>query len=58
MIIIGSIMPMLPGMTMTNSIRDIMEGHYISGTSKMAEALLIAFAIAGGVGFGITTMGH
>lgn len=57
MIIIGSIMPLLPGMTITNSIRDIMEGHYISGTSKMAEALLIAFAIAGGVGFGITVLG-
>ncbi len=58
MIIIGSIMPMLPGMTMTNSMRDIMEGHYISGTSKMAEALLTAFAIAGGVGFGLTTLSH
>ena len=58
MIIIGSITPMLPGMTMTNSIRDIMEGHYISGTSKLAEALLTAFAIAGGVGFGLTTLGH
>jgi uncharacterized membrane protein YjjP (DUF1212 family) len=54
MIIIGSIMPLLPGMTMTNSIRDIMEGHLISGTTKMVETLLIAFAIAGGVGFGIT----
>ncbi|WP_313529794.1 threonine/serine ThrE exporter family protein [Anaerotignum sp.] len=58
MIIIGSIMPMLPGMTMTNSIRDIMEGNFISGTSKMAEALLIAFAIAGGVGFAITALGY
>ncbi|WMI81232.1 threonine/serine exporter family protein [Anaerotignum sp. MB30-C6] len=57
-IIIGSIMPLLPGMTMTNSIRDIMEGNFISGTSKMVEALLIAFAIAGGVGFGITTFGY
>lgn len=58
MIIIGSIMPLLPGMTMTNSIRDIMEGNFISGTSKMAEALLIAFSIAGGVGFGITALGY
>ncbi|WP_304508732.1 threonine/serine ThrE exporter family protein [Anaerotignum sp.] len=57
MIIIGSIMPLLPGMTMTNSIRDIMEGHLISGTTKMVEALLIAFSIAGGVGFGITIFG-
>lgn len=58
MIIIGSIMPLLPGMTITNSIRDIMEGNFISGTSKMVEALLIAFAIAGGVGFGMTTFAY
>jgi len=57
-IIIGSITPLLPGMTMTNSIRDIMEGHFISGTSKMVETLLVAFAIAGGVGFGITTFAN
>ncbi|MFV0314608.1 MAG: threonine/serine exporter family protein [Anaerotignum sp.] len=58
LIIIGSIMPLLPGMTMTNSIRDVMEGNFISGTSKMVETLLIAFAIAGGVGFGIAGVGY
>lgn len=54
MIIIGSIMPLLPGITITNGIRDIMEGNFISGTTKLVEALLVAFAIAGGVGFGIS----
>ena len=54
MIIVGSIMPLLPGITMTNAIRDIMEGNFISGNSKLVEALLVAFAIAGGVGFGVS----
>lgn len=54
MIVIGTIMPLLPGITMTNGIRDIMEGNFISGTTKLVEALLVAFAIAGGVGFGMS----
>ncbi len=49
MIIIGSIMPLLPGLTITKSIRDILEGNFISGNSKLIEALLVACAIAGGV---------
>ena len=47
--IIGSIMPLLPGLTLSKSIRDLLEGNFISGNSKMMEALLIACAIAGGV---------
>ncbi len=49
MIIIGSIMPLLPGLTLSKAIRDLLEGNFISGNSKMVEALLIACAIAGGV---------
>ncbi len=48
-IVIGSIMPLLPGITMTKGIRDILEGNFISGNSKLMEALLVACAIAGGV---------
>ena len=33
---------------MTKAIRDLLEGNFISGNSKMMEALLIAAAIAGG----------
>lgn len=54
LVIIGSIMPLLPGITITNSIRDLMEGNLVSGTTKMVEALLVAFAIAGGAGFGVS----
>lgn len=49
MIIVGSIMPLLPGITLTKAIRDLLEGNFISGNSKLMEALLVACAIAGGV---------
>ncbi len=53
MIIIGMITPLLPGRIMTNSIRDMLEGNFICGSTKLVEALLIAFAIAGGVSIGM-----
>lgn len=53
MIIIGMITPLLPGRVMTNSIRDMLEGNFICGATKLIEALLIGFAIAGGVSIGM-----
>ncbi len=50
MIIIGSIMPLVPGVAITNAIRDLIYGDYVAGTSKLSEALLVAAAIAIGVG--------
>lgn len=48
-IIIGSIMTLVPGLVITNSIRDIIAGDYLSGLTKGVEALLIGSAIAAGV---------
>ncbi|PLR96913.1 threonine/serine exporter family protein [Bacillus sp. T33-2] len=48
-IIIGSVMPLVPGLLITNAIRDLMAGHLVSGISKGAEALLTAFAIGSGI---------
>lgn len=48
-VIIGSVMPLVPGLLITNAVRDLMAGHLISGLSKGAEAFLTAFAIGGGV---------
>ncbi|MCA0969282.1 threonine/serine exporter family protein [Halobacillus litoralis] len=48
-IIIGSVMPLVPGLLITNAVRDLMAGHLVSGLSKGAEAFLTAFAIGGGV---------
>ncbi len=48
-IIISGVMPLVPGLLITNAIRDLMAGHFVSGVSKGAEALLTAFAIGAGV---------
>lgn len=50
LVIIGTIMTLVPGVAITNSIRDTFHGDLISGVARMAEALFIAMAIAAGVG--------
>lgn len=49
-IIIGSIMPLVPGVAITNAIRDTIQGDLVAGNSRASEALLIAVSIAAGVG--------
>jgi len=49
-IIIGAIMPLLPGVALTNAIRDILDGNMLAGSARIMEALLTATAIAAGVG--------
>lgn len=53
MIIIGSLMPYVPGVVITNAIRDILAGDYISGVMTAAQAIFIAVAIAFGVGMAL-----
>lgn len=50
LIISGAIMPLLPGLAMTNAIRDTMQGDLVSGVARGAEALTVAIALAVGVG--------
>ena len=50
MVIVGSIMPLLPGVALTNGIRDFISGDLISGLSRVSEALLTAISIAVGIG--------
>lgn len=49
-VVIGSLMPLVPGVALTNAFRDTISGDYVSGVSKLTEAILIAIAIALGVG--------
>lgn len=49
-VITGCLMPLVPGFALTNSIRDIMNGDFISGTARLIEALITAVAVAAGVG--------
>ncbi|MDF2519341.1 MAG: rane protein [Sphingobacterium sp.] len=52
-IIIGAIMPLVPGIPITNAIRDTLQGDYMSGTARAVEAFVISLGIAIGVGFGM-----
>jgi len=48
--IIGAVVPLVPGVAFTNAIRDIANGDYIAGTVRMLDALLVFVSIALGVG--------
>lgn len=50
-IIIGSVMPLVPGVPLTNAVRDILNGHLVSGPARGVEALLSACAIGFGIAF-------
>lgn len=49
--IISSIMLLVPGLAITNAVRDTVAGDYLSGVARATEAILVAIAIAVGVGF-------
>ena len=47
-IIIGNIMLLIPGIALTNSLRDMISGDIISGLLRFLDAILVAAAIAAG----------
>ncbi len=48
-VISGTIMPLLPGLAMTNAVRDTMRGDLLSGMARATEALVNAVLLAAGV---------
>lgn len=50
MVIIGPLMTLVPGVSLTNGIRDLISGELLAGSAKIMEALFIAIALAFGVG--------
>ncbi len=52
-IIIGAVMPLVPGVAITNAVRDTMTGNLLSGPARAVEAILSACAI--GVGIALTS---
>lgn len=56
-VMIGSIMLSIPGINLMNSLRDMMCGDIITGILRLAEALMIAVAIAAGFGIAIMIFG-
>ena len=47
-ILIGDIMLLIPGIAMTNAIRNMLGGNTISGVVRLTESLIWAAALAGG----------
>jgi uncharacterized membrane protein YjjP (DUF1212 family) len=56
-IIIGTIMLLVPGLTLTTSMRDFIMGDLIAGILRLIEALLVATGIAIGVALVLTLFG-
>ena len=47
--IVGSLIPLIPGVAFTNGIRDIADEDYIAGATRLLDALMVFFCIAAGV---------
>lgn len=52
-IIAGCLMPLVPGVAITNAVRDVLSGDYLSACSRTVEAAMVAVAIAIGVSGGL-----
>ncbi|MHB2020919.1 MAG: threonine/serine exporter family protein, partial [Candidatus Xenobia bacterium] len=48
-VVTGVILPLVPGVALTNAVRDLIAGDLVSGVARGAEALLKAIGIAAGV---------
>ena len=55
-ILIGDIMLLIPGLAMTNAIRNMLLGDTISGVVRLAESLIWAAALAGGFMVALTVV--
>ncbi len=57
LVVAGTAMPLLPGVAITNAIRDTLQGDYISGAARVMEAFVRAVSCAVGIGAGLY-LGH
>lgn len=49
-VIIGAIMPLVPGIVIMNGVRDMISGHLLSGLARFLEAFLTFIFIGAGIG--------
>jgi len=49
LVMVGAVVPLVPGILITNSIRDIMARHYLSGLIRFIEGIFTAGALGAGV---------
>jgi len=57
-IIVGAVLPLLPGLAVTNAIRDLLAGDLLSGVARGAEAFFTAVAISVAVTVAISIRAH
>ncbi len=50
-VVIGAIMLLVPGLAITNVMRDVIVGDFLTAVSKLAEVLIVATALAIGISF-------
>jgi uncharacterized membrane protein YjjP (DUF1212 family) len=55
-IIVGSIMILVPGLAITNGIRDALHGDILSSQARVVEALIVVTSIGVGVGISLILM--
>jgi uncharacterized membrane protein YjjP (DUF1212 family) len=49
----GTMMALLPGVTITNGVHDMLNADFMSGSARFVEALVTAATLAVGIGFGL-----
>jgi uncharacterized membrane protein YjjP (DUF1212 family) len=55
--LVGVVVPIVPGVALTSAIRDLMAGDLVSGVARGAEAVLQASAIVAAVGSVLSALG-
>ena len=53
----GAIMPLLPGLAVTNAMRDTIRGDLVSGGARVMEAILSVIMLAAGIGLVLSVWG-
>lgn len=57
-ILIGGLMALVPGVAITNALRDLFGGDLLSGITRGVEAVLTAVALGGGIGIAMKVFGR
>ena len=58
LMLVGSLIPLVPGVQFTNGIKDICNEDYLAGSTRLLDALLVFFCIAMGVSIVLVTYSH
>ncbi|HET9346848.1 MAG TPA: threonine/serine exporter family protein [Candidatus Limnocylindrales bacterium] len=54
LVLTGSLLRFLPGYALVSGFRDLIDGSIVSGTARLAEALMLGAAIAGGTALALS----